>query len=206
MRTSHRRMQVVPHHHQHPVDPISMELPKGGAIVQYSLRFLGLRLRLAFTKRRFDEVEAIYRSHVEDDEYEQARLATLLSVFEASFSSLRNQILEIEKGQEIIKKKIIPRVQAQFEMHRSFLVFLQGFRDTEAENNSDRECMEQERRNPSKCLLPMLNVGEETTSAIKQLISDFAGIPTRGTLHDLRSLKSMLEKTGPQDYGRWSPG
>ena len=99
---------------------------KEGAIVPVSLGFLGLRLRLAFAKRRFDEVESVYRSHV-DDECEQARLAAQLGVFDASFSSLRKEILAIEQGQEIIKKKILPRVVAQVNMHESFLVFLQGF-------------------------------------------------------------------------------
>jgi hypothetical protein len=296
-----------------------------GSIVPFSMKFLGLRLRLAFTKRRFDEVEAIYRSHVDDtgtsgsgtptttsssmgrssSRDEQARLTTaqqLVGVFDESFGSLREEILAIEQGQEIIQKKILPKLLAQIELHDSFMVFLQGFYmenrknlksyKEEEEDGGDyiQECeeehaihcceddgfsgtlvednMDMEGKQDSgcgycdiyeeeaegchglqynqeweldnegdvilydhdeddvysvnldvnnmameeednlyystesstlvlpaiipKCHLPMLNMGEETSTAVKQLIAVFAGVPTQGALHDLRSLASML--------------
>jgi hypothetical protein len=313
-------------HNAEPEGPTAAAGPAkpAGSIVPFSMKFLGLRLRLAFTKRRFDEVEAIYRSHVDDtgtssgsgthtgaetsssSRDEQARLTTaqqLVGVFDESFGALREEILAIEQGQEIIQKKILPKLLAQIELHDSFIVFLQGFymenrtkrknykeeedcgdyiqeceeahtilcceddgcsvtlveddMDMEEKHNSGCGCsdmyeeqeegcdglpylqeweldnegdgdviiydhdeedvfsanldetnmaMDEENNlhygmasssrvlpaTVPKCHLPMLNMGEETSTAVKQLIAEFAGVPTQGALHDLRSLASML--------------
>ncbi|CAJ1963444.1 unnamed protein product [Cylindrotheca closterium] len=58
------------------------------------------------------------------------------------------------------------------------------------DNNSGHE---------SQCLLSTLNVGHETTSAIKLRIAEYAGVATFDQLDDVQSLSLELQKDGVDD-------
>ena len=154
--------------------------------VPFTYRFLGLRLRLAFTKRRFCQVEKSYRDSLLTD---RGRLNDLVIVLQSSFSSLRNEIDRIEQGQENMKQRALPKVKEQLVLHNSFLCFLSGFRE-EIDDSSVRDYTQRQ------CHLPLLNQGEETNTAFKKLIAEFAGVPTGMLVHDLRTLEGLLEQKG----------
>lgn len=152
--------------------------------IPFTYRFLGLRLRLAFTKRRFQRVEASFQNHMmaEDDD-----TTGLTEIMEDSFSTLRCEIQRIEAGQESMKKKALPKVEELLLLHRSFLEFLRGFHppSSSVDDGTDDE----ENR---KSYLPCLDRGDETTTAIKQKIAEFAGVPIGSHISDLRSLHTLL--------------
>jgi hypothetical protein len=162
--------------------------------VPFTYRFLGLRLRLAFTKRRFSQVEKSYRASLLTD---RGRLNDLVIVLQSSFSSLRNEIELIEQGQENMKQRALPKVKLQLKLHDGFLCFLSGFREVE-EDSQDQDSVDipqqQRQQQQRQCQLPLLNKGEETTAAFKKLIAEFAGVPTGMLLHDLRTLEGLLEQ------------
>jgi hypothetical protein len=151
--------------------------------VPFTYRFLGLRLRLAFTKRRFCQVEKSYQDSLLTD---RGRLNDLVIVLQSSFSSLRNEIDRIEQGQENMKQRALPKVKEQLVLHKCFLCFLSGFR----EDDDDSSVQD----NTRQCQLPLLNQGEETDTAIKKLIAEFAGVPVGMLVHDLRTLEGLLEQ------------
>ena len=113
--------------------------------VPFTYRFLGLRLRLAFTRRRFERVEATYMQHLTSTALQTARLlegqgeqrnnnldATdtengarpeLMQILESSFTSLRSEIDRIEECQEKMKRRVLPLVQEQLALHKSFMVY-----------------------------------------------------------------------------------
>ena len=145
---------------------ILLDLRKRGTI-PFTYHFLGLRLRLAFTKRRFEKVEASYHEHVENNN----RVVSLL--LEGSFQSLRQEISRIEEGQEEMRQRALPKVREQLELYQSFLAFLSG------------------------CACPhsplkLLHCGEETSIGLKKVIAEFAGVPLGNEIHDLRSLQRLL--------------
>jgi hypothetical protein len=192
--------------------------------VPFTYRFLGLRLRLAFTKRRFKRVEATFQQHLTGP----AATEELLTMMENTFSTLREEIQRIEKGHEKMKKKALPKVREQVLLHKTFLCFLGGFIDfqerqtamkdeqerREEENDTrpeealtqrrppdvkrdegtEEENKTKDRQNAECCHLSMLNQGLETTTAIKRLIAEFAGVPIGMRIHDLRSLEALLEQ------------
>ena len=72
--------------------------------IPFTYRFLGLRLRLAFTKRRFQRVEASYQAHISSrrrrsisSEEARAMLAGLDGELDSSFKTLRNEIDRIDE-------------------------------------------------------------------------------------------------------------
>jgi hypothetical protein len=176
-----------------------LELERGS--VPFTYRFLGLRLRLAFTKRRFERVEASYLQYITAAALQTANLLDgrdhpvrpaqngpdnhqeLIEVLESSFSSLRSEIDRIEESQEEMKARALPLVRAQLGLHDGFMCFLSGFTTRPTDTASLRPT----------CILPMLNQGEETTIAIKQLIASFMGVPFGIYMHDLRSLETLLQ-------------
>jgi len=170
--------------------------------VPFTYRFLGLRLKLAFTKRRFERAEASYHEHLTSD---HAGLNGLTDILEDSFSMLRDEISRIEEGQACMKKRALPKVQEQLMLHQSFLCFLSGFRSKRIEGDDGKDVVEkdviEEYENSDKetsnkrCNLPMLNRDDETTTAIKKCIAEFAGVPTGMLVHDLRSLETLLEQS-----------
>jgi hypothetical protein len=153
--------------------------------VPFTYRFLGLRLRLAFTKRRFCQVEKSYRDSLLTD---RGRINDLVNVLQSSFSSLRNEIERIEQGQENMKQRALPKVKEQLVLYDGFLCFLSGFR----EDKDDSSVRDNTHRPQRQCHLPLLNQGEETTNAFKKLIAEFAGVPTGMLVHDLRTLEGLL--------------
>ena len=195
--------------------------------VPFTYRFLGLRLRLAFTKRRFKRVEDTFQQHLTGP----AGTEELTDMMESTFSTLRDEIKRIEKGHDRMKKKALPKVREQILLHKSFLCFLGGFRvregrpppnekheqerreqkdatrgedahaqwgpaDTKDEEKREEETLEtKEQQHVERCLLSMLNQGEETTTAIKRHIAEFAGVPIGMMIHDLRSLEALLEQS-----------
>jgi hypothetical protein len=160
-------------------------------MVPFTYVFLGLRLRLAFTKRRFEKVEATYLEHLTTSIEQGGDGAGagqinggILHILESSFSSLRDEIGRIEQGHESMKERALPKVREQLQHHECFITcFLSGFRERGSNNSSVFS---------EECHLPMLNQGEETTTAIKKLIAEFAGIPIGMVIHDLRSLELLL--------------
>jgi hypothetical protein len=157
--------------------------------VPFTYRFLGLRLRLAFTKRRFQRVEKSYHAHLLTD---RGRLNDLVNVLQSSFSSLRDEIERIEQGQESMKQRTLPKVKEQLTLHQGFFTFLAGFREvpaTATTNDTVPACKNKEKK---RCHLHILNQGCETTTAFKRLIAEFAGVPTGMLLHDLRTLENLL--------------
>jgi hypothetical protein len=169
--------------------------------VPFTYRFLGLTLRLAFTKRRFRRVEESYQRYLtagEDD------LDDLVRVIEHSFAALRNEIQRIEEGQEHMKRTTLPCVRSQMRLYRNFVFWLSGFREksnhTEGNDESTSSIVATATSDdppppaPLACLLPRLEQGVETTTGIKRLIADFVGVPTGRLLNDLRNLQSLLER------------
>ena len=150
--------------------------------VPFTYRYLGLTLRLAFTKRRFRRVETSYERFLTQGEDE---VDDLLRVLEQSFRVLRTEIKRIEDGQEQMKRTALPCVRTQMGLYRSFLVWLSGFRNESQEQK--REFTSQ-----SRCCIPMLDCGIETTTGIKRLVAEFVGVPTGRLLHDLRNLENLL--------------
>ena len=155
--------------------------------VPFTYHFLGLRLKLAFTKRRFERMEARYQEHLTTD---HGGLNGLVDILEDSFSTLRDEIDRIEEGQACMKKRALPKVREQLALHKSFLCFLSGFRSKRVEGDESRD--DDNEAPPTQCNLPMLNQGDETTTAIKKCIAEFAGVPTGMLVHDLRSLETLL--------------
>jgi hypothetical protein len=155
--------------------------------VPFTYRFLGLRLRLAFTKRRFCQVEQIYRKSLLTD---RGRLDDLANILQSSFSSLHNAIERIEEGQENIKQRALPKVKEQLVLHHGFICFLSGF----IEGKDDCSVQDNFHRPQRQCHLPLLNQGEETDTAFKKLIAEFAGVPIGMLVHDLRTLEGLLEQ------------
>lgn len=175
--------------------------------VPFTYRFLGLRLRLAFTRRRFERVEASYMQHLTTTALQTARLLEdtggnaqdggqgnqqgdaerqeLMQLLEMSFTSLRSEIDRIEESQEKMKRRVLPLVQSQLKLHKSFMCFLSGFNRQDDQDNSD---------STSSCVIPLLNQGEETTTHIKKLIASFAGVPTGMYVHDLRTMETLLQQ------------
>lgn len=151
--------------------------------VPFTYRYLGLTLRLAFTKRRFRRVETSYERFLRQGEDE---VDDLLSVLEHSFTVLRTEIKRIEDGQEQMKRNALPCVRTQMGLHKSFMAWLSGF------NNNDSDSHNEEHKSSKQCCIPMLNQGVETTTGIKQLVAEFLGVPTGRLLHDLRNLESLL--------------
>lgn len=157
--------------------------------IPFTYRFLGLRLRLAFTKRRFQRVEASYQAHISSrrrrsisSEEARAMLAGLDGELDSSFKTLRNEIDRIEQAQESMRVRALPKVESLLLLHESYQTFLYGF-----QSKPSSSCH-------PVCALPFLNVGTETTSAIKKLIADFAGVPVGAMVHDLQSLVVLLQK------------
>jgi hypothetical protein len=155
--------------------------------VPFTYRFLGLRLRLAFTKRRFCQVEKSYLDSLLTD---RGRLNDIVNVLQSSFSSLRNEIERIELGQENMRQRALPKVKEQLALHDGFLCFLSGF----LEDKDDSSVQDNANTPQRQCHLPLLNQGEETITAFKKLIAEFAGVPTGRLVHDLRTLEGLLEQ------------
>jgi hypothetical protein len=162
--------------------------------IPFTYRFLGLRLRLAFTKRRFRRVEASYQAHMSSrqrrsipNEETRVVLAGLDGELDSSFKMLRIEIDRIEQAQEAMRIRALPKVEQLLLLHESHKKFLLGFLTPEARED-------QESQPQCSCALPILNVGMETTTAIKQLIADFAGVPSGKMVSDLRSLLVLLRK------------
>jgi uncharacterized protein YdcH (DUF465 family) len=155
--------------------------------VPFTYRFFGLRLRLAFTKRRFCQVEKSYRDSLLTD---RGRLNDLVHLLQSSFSSLRDEIERIEQGQENMKQRALPKVKEQLVLHDGFLCFLSGFREDKDDSSVKDNAYTPQRQ----CHLPLLNQGEETITAFKKLIAEFAGVPTGMLVHDLRILEGLLEE------------
>ena len=89
---------------------------------------------------------------------------------------------EYQTSKEIIRRKI----RKKLGLHQGFLHFLSGFDGTIAAPGSSSSS--------ASCLLPRLNLGLETSCNIKQLVADYAGVPTGATLGDLReSYQSLSE-------------
>jgi hypothetical protein len=162
--------------------------------VPFTYRFLGLRLRLAFTKRKFCQVEQIYRKSLLTD---RCRLNDLVNVLQSSFSSLHNEIERIEKGQEHIKQRALPKVREQLVLYDGFLCFLSGFHEDKDESSVQDNAHTPQRQ----CHLPLLNQGEETAIAFKKLIAKFAGVPTGMLVNDLRTLEGLLEQKEEAGHG-----
>lgn len=162
--------------------------------IPFTYRFLGLRLRLAFAKRRFQRVEASYREHVSrvrrtitnnnhtnDEPNQNGEL--LYEELLSSFSALRREIDRIENGHEILRKRAIPKVEELLRLRETFHCFLLGFVPQKVPTDAKF----------GPCSLPILNLGDETTTALKRKIAEFAGVPTGLLLHDLESLKLLLD-------------
>jgi hypothetical protein len=161
--------------------------------VPFTYRFLGLRLRLAFTKRRFSQVEKNYRDSLLTD---RGRLNDIVNALQSSFSLLRDEIDRIEQGQENMKQRALPKVKEQLVLHNGFLCFLSGFSEEDKEDDSSVQdnAYTGTTQRQIQCHLPLLNQGEETTTALKKLIAEFAGVPTGMLVHDLRTLEGLLEQ------------
>ena len=166
---------------------LETELTAGAWIVPLSWRFCILKTRLAGTKQRMDRIEAIYRSHILGNQSEQMRLGQLVDVIDACISNIRGQISEIDEEHIKMKRTIKNKIRKLIELHQTFQIFRKGIRcdESEAMLSSDGQ--------NSPCFLHLLDIGEESTFAIGQLIADFAGIPNSRTLLDLTSLDSLLE-------------
>ena len=163
--------------------------------VPFTYCFLGLTLRLAFTKRRFYRVESSYQRLLEEGE---GGMDAFLHDMEQSFQVLRNEIDRIEEGQEDMRRAVLPCVRDQLGSYRCFMVFMSGFREPLDEAN--REDYVGER---NKCCISMLAQDPDTTSAIQRLVADFIGVPTGRLLHDLRNLENLLEQSiGPSTLTR----
>jgi hypothetical protein len=138
--------------------------------------------------------------HVEED-YRQARRK--LSTISTAIGSLRGRVTEglrlaldphiqvleadmirhqleletIETKYRRSREVIYRKIEAKLNLHQGFIHFLFGFRDART----------------GDCLLPMLDLGLETSCSIKQRIAAFAGVPTGSLLGDLRdSFRSSL--------------
>jgi hypothetical protein len=163
--------------------------------VPFTYRFLGLTLRLAFTKRRFRRVEESYQRYLTAGEED---LDDLVRVIEHSFAALRNEIQRIEEGQEHMKRTTLPCVRSQMRLYQNFVLWLSGFREASKQAKGDDSTSMTPTTSddppPRACLLPRLDQGVETTTGIKRLIADFVGVPTGRLLNDLRNLQSLLEQ------------
>lgn len=191
------------------------------SVVPFTYRFLGLKLRLAFTKRRFQKVEASYKRYLTaeggDNDEDQHHVEDLLRVIEQTFGALRREIARIERGQEFMKRTAIPCVRTQMGYYRSYMVWLGGFRENKKKQNDDNHSRillgdqqqhddnndessssdsaeKSDNAERSCCYIPMLQRGVETTTGIKYLIARFVGVPMGRLLHDLRSLEILLEQ------------
>lgn len=101
-------------------------------MVPFTYRFLALRLRLAFTKRRFERIEAAaYQQHLldsADDINNNDALDELLLTIGGTFLfGLGQQIDGIEKGKDITTQQALPCVREKMHLHQCFVVFLDGF-------------------------------------------------------------------------------
>jgi len=216
--------------------------------IPFTYRFLGLRLRLAFTKRRFERVQATYEQHVSavqrhyqqrqrlrrvqqqqeqqlqsngggvDAEEEgigrrrrrvvgpptasenrqqqqrQQRVGArnafavvenaveLDAALDTSFGRLRKEISRIEHSQNEMRRRALPKVQELLSSHRTLLQFLAGFDDSVERRDSSS----------SRCRLSVLNRDVETTTSLKKLIAEYAGVPVGRLFHDLKSLERLL--------------
>jgi hypothetical protein len=112
----------------------------------------------------------------------RAMLAGLDGELDSSFKTLRNEIDRIEEAQESMRVRALPKVESLLVLHECYQTFLFGF--IPKPSTSCRPA----------CALPFLNVGTETTAAIKKLIADFAGVPVGAMVHDLQSLVVLLQK------------
>uniref|UniRef100_A0A7S3P4Y5 Uncharacterized protein n=1 Tax=Amphora coffeiformis TaxID=265554 RepID=A0A7S3P4Y5_9STRA len=154
--------------------------------------FLGLMLRLAFTKRRLHRVKSCYQHLLEEEE--GIAMDALFHGLEQSFQVLIIEIERIEKGQEDIKRAALPCVRDRMGSYRGFMVFLSGFRESlDYINNSEKNSVGDQR---NKCCISMLAQDPETTRGIKLLVADFLGAPMGRSLHDLRNLENLLEQPG----------
>jgi hypothetical protein len=168
--------------------------------VPFTYRFLGLRLRLAFTKRRFRRVEASYQAHISSRQRRsitnaEARvvLAGLDGELDSSFKTLRLEIDRIERAQEAMRVRALPKVEQLLLLHESYKVFLHGFLTPVTRKEREPQ-QERESYRRSSCVLPILNVGMETTTALKRLIAEYAGVPSGKMVPDLQSLVVLLRK------------
>jgi hypothetical protein len=104
------------------------------------------------------------------------------SFIEVHIQNLEEDITRHSKQLEILEEQyrsskaaIYRFIREKLRLHESFFCFLRGFSDP---NGS--------------CLLPILNQGPETTCIIKQMIADFAGVPTGKTLGDFCELEQTI--------------
>ena len=150
--------------------------------------FLGLTLRLAFTKRRLYRVKSSYQRLLEEEE--GVAMDALFHGLEQSFELLIKEIERIEKGQEDMRRAALPCVRDRMKSYRGFMVFLSGFQETLDDTNNEKNSVGER----NKCCISMLVQDPETTRGIKLLVADFLGVPMGHILHDLRNLENLLEQ------------
>lgn len=165
-------------------------------IAPLSHRFLAMTLRLAFTKRRFEKVLESYKHQATETDDHLLQDLLFTRVLERSFGALRREIARIERGHECMKRTALPCVRTQMGLYQSYLTWLSGFRETTVRDYSDNDDDDIGHKGSVQqfCCIPMLSIGDETTTAIKSLIAQFVGVPTGRLLHDLRNLQGLLEQ------------
>ena len=158
----------------------------------FTLRYLSLRLKLDFTRRRLKKIQLTYMDYIISTtrsnrrrRHHHASTTTgyWMDFLEESFGSLKKDLQFIERNHAELKRRGHPRIKERLQLYESFGVFLQGYYCEQADG----------------CAVALLNRDEETTTSIKRLIADFAGVPTGRELFDFRMLSNIFDSEKSAD-------
>ena len=149
----------------------------------------------------------------EDDESVRQAVEPFIEILEVDITRHRKELALLESDYECSKEVIRQKIQEKLLLHQGFLHFLSGFAATSTDscrslscNSSPSSCTKNDdKTDTTKCHLPMLNLGFETTSSIKKRIADFAGVPRGFALGDLRESSVTLMR-GSSKNGQGSKG
>ena len=115
-----------------------------------------------------------------------------IDILEMDMKRHHKELEILESNYESSKAIIQQKIQTKLILHEGFFQLLSGFAGEVSNSGSGFSSNVDEHK--KVCLLPMLNLGSETTRGIKQLIADFAGVPTGAALGDLRASFVSLAK------------
>jgi hypothetical protein len=107
-------------------------------------------------------------------------IETHIQLLEEDVRRHYKELVMLEEQYKCSKAEIYLFIKEKLDLHQKFLCFLLGFRDS------------------GLCLLPMLDQGHETTTSIKGVIADFAGVPTGKVLGDICELERLIRHTQDQ--------
>jgi hypothetical protein len=105
-------------------------------------------------------------------------IETHIQLLEEDVRRHYTELIMLEEQYKCSKAEIYRFIKEKLDLNQKFLCFLLGFRD-----------------DSGLCLLHMLDQGHETTTSIKCMIADFAGVPTGKVLGDLCELERLIRHT-----------